>query len=216
VKYVVFIAALVAITLGLGAVLAGIGGLDGGRTEPPPPDERPPDALLSERLAIAYAALRDAAGTRRLAEVHRYTQVAVDAIAGPAGRHGRRLAPPTGVLPEDREQISAEPGLALRAHDAAPEESPLRATVAQQVVGDAAGWRFPRARYDAIDRAVADYGPRDDAIAALSGAVEQALAWALLALRADDVNDAHDRADRGARAARRALDAVRIARAAAE
>ena len=215
-KYVALIAVLVVLTLGLGAVLSRLGGLDGAGTEPQPRDDRPPDALLSERLAIAYAALRDAAGTRRLPEVHRYTQVAIDAIAGPVGRHGRANAPPTGVLPQDEEQVSAEPGLALRAYDAAPLDSPLRAAVAERVVGDLPGWRSPRARYDAIDRAVAGYGPEDDSLAVLPGEIERAFAWALLALRADDVGDAHERADRGARAARRALDAVRIARAAAQ
>jgi len=142
--------------------------------------------------------------------------VAIDAIAGPVGRHGRTNAPPTGVLPQDEEQLRSEPGLALRAYDAAPADSPMRAAVAERVVGDLTGWRSPSARYDAIDRAVAGYRPEDDSLDALPGEIEQALAWALLALEADGVSDAHERADRGARAARRALDAVRIARAAAQ
>jgi hypothetical protein len=141
--------------------------------------------------------------------------VAIDAISGPVGRHGRPTAPPTGILPADGEPTVAEPGLALRAHDAAPADSALRAAVAGRVVGDVDGWRSPRGRYDAIDRAVGVYGPDNDTVSALPGGMDQALAWALLALRADDVNEAHDLAERGADAAGRALNAVRIARAAA-
>jgi hypothetical protein len=214
VKYVAFVVILLVFTLGFGAVLSRWGGLDSGNAEPAGRDDRPPDAQLSERLAIAYAALRDAAGTRRLPEVRRYTQVAVDAIAGPVGRHGRPMAPPTGILPADGGQTVAEPGLALRAHDVAAMDSPLRAAVAGRVLGEVDGWRSPRERYDTIDRAVADYQDDNGTVSALTGEIEQALAWALLALKADDVNDAHDLAERGADAAKQALDAVRVARAA--
>ncbi|MGE0543774.1 MAG: hypothetical protein AB7R89_26720 [Dehalococcoidia bacterium] len=198
----------------LGGVIYRAAGADTSDAVTVEQDDRPADAQLSQRLAIAYGALRDAAGTRRLPEVHRYAAVAIDAIAGPAGRHGRDTAPAGGILPEDATQIGTTPGLALRAYDAAPSQSPLRAAIDQRVIGGVAGWRTPAEQYDAIDRAVAAYGPENDTISDLPGESTRALAWALLTLRTDDVNTAHDIAGRGADAAREALDAVRIARAA--
>jgi hypothetical protein len=90
----------------------------------------------------------------------------------------------------------------------------LREAIDQTVVGSVAGWRTPTNQYDAIDRAVATYGPENDTISSLPGESTRALAWALLTLKTDDVNAAHDIARRGADAAREALDAVRSARAA--
>jgi hypothetical protein len=212
VKIIAFIAALTAFTMSLGIILyrhAG-GGDDANALEQQ--DDRPPDAQLSQRLAIAYAALRDAAGTRRLPEAQHYAAVAVDAIAGPAGRHGRSVAPPGGIFPEDADQIESEPGLALRAYDSAPANSPIRTAVDQAVTGSVIAWRVPRERYDAIDRAVAEYGPDNDTVSALPGASERALAWALLAIDTDNIGDAHARAGRGAEAASQALNAIRIAR----
>jgi hypothetical protein len=119
-----------------------------------------------------------------------------------------------GILPEDAAHIESEPGLALRAYDAAPSQSPLRAAIDQTVVGSVTGWRAPADQYDAIDQAVATYVPENDTISALPGESTRALAWALLTLQADDVNAAHDIANRGADAARAARDAVRTARAA--
>jgi hypothetical protein len=216
VKIVAFLVALTGLVIVLGAALYRIGGPDGGQPNTAVYNDGPADAQLSQRLAIAYGALRDAAGTRRLAEVHRYAAVAVDAIAGPAGRHGRDTAPPSGILPEDATEIQSEPGLALRAHDAAPEGSPLRPAIDEVVIGSVVDWRSPSEQYDAIDRAVAEYSPGNDTVSALRGESEQALAWALLTLKADDVSEAHALARRAADAARRSLDAVRAARAAGQ
>ena len=212
-KLVAFVTALTLLTIGIGVIIAECTPFGTGGSRTAAEESRPPDALLSQRLAIAYAALRDAEGARRLPEVHRYAQVAIDAIVGPTGRHGRTGAPPAGVLPEDSERIETEPGLALRAYDAATENSPLRAAVDSSVTSSVTAWRAPRSRYDAIDRAVADYRPDRDTISELPGEAERALAWALLTLKADDVNDAHALAHRAAGAARAALDAVRVARA---
>lgn len=214
VKSIAFIGILTLFVVVVGSAVYRIGGDNDPATSVARQDKSPPDAQLSQRLAIAYGALRDAAGTRRLLEVHRYAAVAVDAIAGPTGRHGRDSAPAGGILPEDAAQVGSEPGLALRAHDTAPEQSPLRAAIDQTVTGGVAGWRTPADQYDAIDRAVAEYGPENDTISALPGESSRALAWALLTLKTDDVNAAHDIAERGADAAREALDIVRSARAA--
>ena len=215
VKIVAFFGALTLLIVGLGTLLY--------RSSGPADEEarvaaenRPADALLSERLAIAYGALRDAAGTRRLPEAHRYARVAIDAIVGPTGRHGGAGAPPGGILPEDADRITREPGLALRAYDAAPSQSLLRAALDERVAGGIDGWRTPRTRYDAIDWAVAEYSGEQDTVSALPGASERALAWALLTLQAQDVREAHTLAGNGARAARQALDAVRVARAAGQ
>jgi hypothetical protein len=214
VKSIALVGVLTLVVVALGGVIYRAVGTNTSGAVTVAQDDRPADAQLSQRLAIAYGALRDAAGTRRLPEVHRYAAVAVDAIAGPAGRHGRDTAPAGGILPEDAAQIAAEPGLALRAYDAAPAQSLLRAAIDQSVIGTVAGWRTPADQYDAIDRAVAGYGPENDTISALPGESTRALAWALLTLQTDDVNTAHDIAGRGADAAREALDAVRTARAA--
>ena len=178
-------------------------------------DTRGPDDLLVERLAIAYGALRGVEGARKPEAALRYAQTAVDAIVGPRGRHGAAHAPAGGVLPADAERVTDEPGLALRAYDAAPEASPIRTAVEEGVIGSAAAWRAPRTRYDAIDRAVADYFPDRDTTTALAGEVERALSWALLALKAETVVEARTRGEQGARHTRKALDAMRSARAAA-
>src|SRR3712207_6707315 len=114
VKIVAFVAALTALVVVLGAALYRVGGADGEGPAAAVESDQPPDAQLSQRLAIAYGALRSAEGTRRLQEVHRYAAVAIDAIAGPTGRHGRDTAPAGGILPEDAAQVRSEPGLALR------------------------------------------------------------------------------------------------------
>jgi hypothetical protein len=173
-----------------------------------------PDAALVQRLAIAYGALRDVEGARRIDAAHRYARVAVDAIAGPRGRHGAHYAYPGGILPEDGDAIVEEPGLALRAYDVAPPGSPLRSAVENAVTGDVVAWRAPGERYDAIDQAVRDYRPERDTIAALNGNAERALAWALLTLETENVVEARARARHGAQYVKRALDAVRSARAA--
>lgn len=214
-KIVAFVTVLTALVVVLGTALYRVGGADGGQPAAIVESDEPADAQLSQRLAIAYGALRSAEGTRRLPEVHRYASVAIDAIAGPEGRHGREIAPPGGVLPEDAAQIRSEPGLALRAYDAAPEQSPLRAAIDGTVIGSVSGWRTPSDRYDAIDRAVAEYRPDNDTVSGLPGESERALAWALLVLKTDNVTDAHAIAGRAAESAGRALDAVRTARAAA-
>jgi hypothetical protein len=175
-------------------------------------DVAKPDEALVQRLAIAYGALRDVEGARNTDAAYRYAHVAIDAIAGPRGRHGALYAYPGGILPEDGDTIIDEPGLALSVYDAAPADSPLRAA-ATTVAGDVMAWRTPRARYDAIDQAVAGYSPDRDTTAALSGEAERALAWALLTLKTEDIVEARARAGRGARHAKEALDAVRVARA---
>lgn len=172
------------------------------------------DEQLVQRLAIAYGALRDGEGARTLEDARRYARVAIDAIAGPQGRHGAAYAPPGGVLPADGDGVTDEPGLALRVYDAAPAGSPLRAAVNDTVMGDVAAWRTPRDRYDAIDRAVADRARAAEAIAALNGESERALAWALSTLKTDNVVEARTLAGRGAQHAKKALDAVRLARSA--
>ena len=176
-------------------------------------DAAEPDEALVQRLAIAYGALRDVEGARTIDAAHRYARVAIDAIAGPRGRHGALYAYPGGILPEDGDVITDEPGLALRVYDAAPPDSPLRAAVNNTVAGDVAAWRTPRVRYDAIDQAVAGYSPDRDTIAALNGDAERALAWALLTLKTENVVEARARAGHGARHVKEALDAVRVARA---
>jgi hypothetical protein len=213
VKNVAFVGALVAFVVVLGLVIARVAGLDADAKDKADTTEQTPDAALSQRLAIAYGALRDAEGARRLPEAHRYATAAIDAIAGPAGRHARPNTPPGGILPEDAEQISTEPGLALRAYDAAPAGSPLRAAVAERITGDVDAWRTPRDRYDAIDRAVADYRPDNDTVGTLPGDAARALAWALLTLKTENINDAHELAGRAAASIRQSLDAVRTARA---
>ena len=183
------------------------------REQPSAAETRPPDELLVERLAIAYGALRDVSGARKPEHAHRYAQVAVDAIAGPRGRHGMAYAPAGGVLPEDSTRIVDEPGIALRAYEAAAEQSPIRAAVGRVVLGDVAAWRTPSARYDIVDQAVAAHTPRGTAIESLEGEAPRALVWALLALQTADIVEARRHGEQGARHARRALDAVRSARA---
>ncbi len=213
-KFLAFIAGVTLLVLSIGVALRAYAGSDPAMTRAVADDGRPPDALLSQRLAIAYAALRNAEGARRLPEVHRYALVGIDAIVGPEGRHGRAAAPPGGVLPADGERIQVEPGLALRAYESLPPGSPLRTALEGAVIGDVAGWQDPRGRYDAIDRAVAAYRPDNDTVSVLPSETERALAWSLLTLRTEDVRDAHAVAGRAAHAARQALDAVRAARAA--
>lgn len=213
VKTLPYLAGLTLLVVGVALLLDRCTGLGEGDGSVEAGVARPVDALLSQRLAIAYGALRDAEGARRLPEAHRYARVAIDAIAGPAGRHGRAEAPPDGILAPDTERLDGDAGLALRAHDAAPESSPLRAAIDGTVTGSVAAWRSPRSRYDAIDRAVAEYRAGHDSVSELPGESERALAWALLVLETENINDAHTIAGHGARAARRSLDAVRIARA---
>lgn len=170
----------------------------------------PPDALLVERLAIAYGALRQAGGARRIDESHRNAQAAIDALVGPGGRHGKRYAPAGSVLPGEGE--NAELGLALRAYDSALEGGLLRPAIDGQVTAAIDDWRTPAARYDAIDAAVAQVQAGRAAAPALSGAVDSALAWALLSLQSTDAVEARVRAERGAGHLHTALDAVRRAR----
>ena len=212
-KLVAYLLTRVAALLALSVVAVGCSGADGRETRAAAQETRAPDELLVERLAIAYSGLRDVQGARKREAAQRYARVAVDALAGPRGRHGAAYAPGAGVLPEDADRIVDEPGLALRAYDTAPATSPVRAAIDQHVLGSAAAWRTPRMRYDAIDRAVAAYTPERDTVRELEGEAEQALAWALLALKTEDLVEARARADRGAEHAKQARDAVRAARA---
>lgn len=170
-----------------------------------------PDALLVERLAIAYGALRQAGGARRIDGTHRNAQAAIDALVGPSGRHGKPYAPPGGILPG--EGTGADPGLALRAYDAAPAADRLRPILEGQLTTAIDGWRTPAGRYDAIDLAVAEVRAGRAAEPALSGDADRALAWALLSLESTEPLQARQRAERGASALHATLDAIRRARA---
>ena len=173
----------------------------------------PPDELLVERLAVAYGALRDVSATQNGRAMVRYAQAAVDAIAGPRGRHGQAYAPPGGILPGDDSRVTDEPGLVLRAYDLAPVDSPLRAALDGQVVSSVTAWATPATQYDAIDGAVAAWTPAHDAVSVLDGAMEQALAWALLVPKTERLADGRAHGERGAKHVKVALDAVRRARA---
>jgi hypothetical protein len=177
-------------------------------------DPRPPDELLLERLGIAYGAMRDAEGAHKAEDVQRYTQVSVDAIAGPRGRHGNTSALPRGILPQDGAAVTDEPGLAMRAYEAAPQGSPLRAAITDGVIGDLTTWQTPSDRYDAIDRAVAAYPQDPNAPNALLSPSERALAWALVSLNEPDPAVARLLAGKGVPQIKQALDAVRRARSA--
>jgi hypothetical protein len=171
------------------------------------------DQQLVERLAVAYGALRDAEGAQSGDVMLRNAQAAVDALAGPQGRHGEPYAPLGAVLPEDNSQVVSEPGLALRVYDAAAEGSPLRAAIDGRVLSSVAGWRTPDKRYEAIDRAVAEWTPEHDSVSPLGGEVDQALAWALLVPKTERLVQGRAHAERGAAHAKTALDTVRRARA---
>lgn len=171
------------------------------------------DERMVNRLAVAYAALRDVQAARRLEQTRRYAQTAIDALVGPAGRHGMDYAPPGGLLPPDGPTLGTDEGLVLTGWRESPEPSPLRAVIDQRVLGGVDGWRTPAARYDAIDAAVAAYAGRPETIAALPGQLDQALAWALLCLKAENPTAARPLAVEGAKQAQAALNGVREARA---
>lgn len=175
----------------------------------------PADAQLVDRLAIAYGALRDAEAARTLKDLAQHSGAAVDALVGPGGRHGAMYAHPGSVLPADGATVGDTPGLALAVYADAPPESALRPAIDGVVLRSVAEWRAsPSALYDLIDGAVAAYPADPERTNALRGESEQALAWALLAPKTDDIVEARKRAIEGSRHAKAALDAVRRARAA--
>lgn len=159
---------------------------------------------LHERLQTIHESMLRMRAADTLAVAKLEAERVVNLIVGPDGRHAGDLnadgqvsgLAATGVLPVDG-RSAEHPGLGLALYDAPGAKAELRAALAGIVIGNADGWRNPATRYDEIDRAVEITANSANAVGDMDGHLMRSLAWALLALRSDELSVALEYAGHG-------------------
>ncbi len=160
--------------------------------------------ILHERLQAIHESMLHMRAAGTLAAAKLEAERVVNLIVGRDGRSAGDLNADgqvtgrvaIGVLPADGPSAE-QPGLGLALYDAPGAKAELRAALAGIVIGDADVWRNPAGRYDEIDRAVKITAGGTNAVANMDGHLMRSLAWALLALRSDELRMALEYAGHG-------------------
>ncbi len=151
---------------------------------------------------LAMGVLRDARSTE---VVRCASQVTLDVLVGPSGRHSGGTAYSPGMLPSDRPTLF-DPGIALAAYDFTTNER-VKSLITGAVLGDADRWRSqPSSRWDEIDAAVQRGA---SGISALDGRFMRLIARAVLAQQTSNVSDANQIGESGVIDSAAGLDAAR-------